>query len=68
MCVCLTTCGYENLRKDFNVFLIGDATLATFPAQASPAHATNAAVAFASLKIFITQASWIGEVPSRASR
>jgi hypothetical protein len=68
MCVCLTTCGYENLRKDFNVFLIGDATLATFPAQASPAHATNAAVAFASLKIFITQASWIGEVPTRASR
>ena len=59
MCVCSTTAGYENLRKDFNVFLIGDATLATFPANSKPAYATNAAVSFASLKLFITQASWI---------
>ncbi|MFQ5732937.1 MAG: isochorismatase family protein [Planctomycetaceae bacterium] len=59
MCVCSTTAGYENLRKDFNVFLIGDATLATFPANSKPAYATNAAVSFASLKLFITQVSWI---------
>jgi len=30
MCFCRTTAGYENLAKDFNVFLVGDATLATF--------------------------------------
>ena len=29
MCFCKTTAGYENLSKDFNVFLVGDATLAT---------------------------------------
>ena len=33
MCFCRTTAGYENLSKDFNVFLVGDATLATFPAN-----------------------------------
>jgi Isochorismatase family len=59
MCVCKTTAGYENLRNDFNVFLIGDATLATFPANATPAAATNAAVSFASLNLLITQVSWI---------
>jgi Isochorismatase family len=61
MCVCKTTAGYENLRNDFNVFLIGDATLATFPANATPAAATNAAVSFASLNLLITQVSWIRE-------
>jgi hypothetical protein len=59
MCVCATTAGYDNLRNDFNVFLVGDATLATFPAQPTPAVPTSAAVAFASLKVLITQASWI---------
>ena len=60
MCVCSTTAGYKNLRNDFNVFLVGDATLATFPANSTPAHATNAAVAFAALDLFITQRTWIG--------
>lgn len=59
MCVCATTAGYENLRKDFNVFLVGDATIATFPANPTPALATNAAVSYAALNLFITQASWI---------
>ncbi|HTN02310.1 MAG TPA: isochorismatase family protein [Planctomycetaceae bacterium] len=59
MCVCATTAGFDNLRQDFNVFLVGDATLATFPAQPTPAVPTSAAVAFASLKVLITQASWI---------
>ena len=59
MCVCKTTAGYENLRQDFNVFLVGDATIATFPAQDSPRHATSAAVSFAALNLMITQSSWI---------
>ncbi len=62
MCVCSTTCGYKNLRQDFNVFLIGDATLATFPAHDTPRFSTTAAVSFASLDLFITQASWIKAV------
>src|SRR5207244_2640249 len=59
MCYCRTTAGYENLSKDFNVFLVGDATLATFPANDSPRHATNAHISFASLDHLITQISWI---------
>jgi hypothetical protein len=59
MCVKGTTAGYVNLRKDFNVFLVGDATLATFPAAEGPACATSAAIRFASLDLLITQISWI---------
>ncbi len=59
MCFCKTTAGYENLSKDFNVFLVGDATLATFPANSSPRYATNAHISFASLNQLITQASWV---------
>ncbi len=59
MCFCKTTAGYENLSQDFNVFLVGDATLATFPANDTPAHATNAHISFASLNQLITQCSWI---------
>ena len=59
MCFCKTTAGYQNLSKDFNVFLVGDATLATFPANSSPRFATNAAISFASLEHLITQVSWI---------
>lgn len=59
MCFCRTTAGYENLSKDFNVFLVGDASLATFPANTSPRFAVNAAISFASLNQLITQVSWI---------
>jgi hypothetical protein len=59
MCFCKTTAGYENLAKDFNVFLVGDATLATFPANATPRFATNAHVSFASLNHLITQVNWV---------
>jgi nicotinamidase-related amidase len=59
MCFCKTTAGYENLSADFNVFLVGDATLATFPANNTPAYATNAHISFASLNQMITQCSWI---------
>lgn len=59
MCYCRTTAGYQNLARDFNVFLVGDATLATFPANATPRYATNAHISFASLDHLITQVSWI---------
>jgi len=59
MCFCKTTAGYENLSKDFNVFLVGDATLATFPANNTPRYATNAHISFASLNQLVTQVSWI---------
>ena len=59
MCFKATTAGYENLSKDFNVFLVGDATLATFPANSTPAYATNCAISFASLNQLITQVSWV---------
>jgi nicotinamidase-related amidase len=59
MCFCLTTAGYANLSKDFNVFLVGDASLATFPANETPQYATNAHISFASLNQLITQVSWV---------
>jgi nicotinamidase-related amidase len=59
MCYCRTTAGYQNLSKDFNVFLVGDASLATFPGNASPRFATNAALSFAALDQLITQVSWV---------
>lgn len=63
MCVCSTTAGYKNLSQDFDVFLVGDATIATFPGQSSPGIATTAAVSFASLNLFITQVSWVKPIP-----
>lgn len=68
MCYKSTTCGYDNFSKDFNVFLVGDATLATFPANSSPAYATNAAISFASLNQLITQVSWIKPVDATAAK
>jgi hypothetical protein len=65
MCYCRTTAGYQNLSKDFNVFLVGDATLATFPANRSPKAATNAAISFAALHQLVTQVSWIKYEPRK---
>jgi nicotinamidase-related amidase len=59
MCFCRTTAGYENLSQDFDVFLVGDATLATFPANATPRYATNAHISYAALTQLITQVSWV---------
>jgi len=59
MCYCKTTAGYQNLSPDFNVFLVGDASLATFPSNASPAAATSAAISFAALDHLVTQVSWV---------
>jgi hypothetical protein len=67
MCVCSTTAGYRNLRKDFDVFLVGDATQATFPASDTPRFATRAAVSLASVEVFVTQVSWIRPQPPRAA-
>jgi hypothetical protein len=68
MCYCKTTAGYQNLSKDFNVFLVGDATLATFPANRSPKFATNAAISFAALDQLITQVSWVKYDDRKQSR
>jgi hypothetical protein len=65
MCYRRTTAGYENLSRDFNVFLVGDATLATFPAAATPRFATSAAISFASIDHLVTQISWIRHEPSQ---
>lgn len=62
MCFCRTTAGYENLSRDFNVFLVGDATLATFPANSTPKYATNAHLSFASLNQLVTQISWVRQL------
>jgi nicotinamidase-related amidase len=59
MCYCRTTAGYENLSRDFNVFLVADASLATFPSNSSPRFAVNAAISFAALNQLITQVSWV---------
>jgi Isochorismatase family len=59
MCYAKTCAGYVNLAKDFNVFLVGDATLATYPAHVTPKFATSAHIAFASLDHLVTQISWI---------
>jgi hypothetical protein len=59
MCVCKTTAGYRNLDQDFNVFLVGDATQATFPASDTSRFATSATISSASMEVLITQVSWI---------
>lgn len=66
MCVCSTTAGYLNLAQDFNVFVVGDATLATFPASATPRFATTAELGRISLKHFVTQVSWVRPVAANA--
>jgi nicotinamidase-related amidase len=65
MCFCRTTAGYENLSKDFNVFLVADCSLATFPSNRSPRMAVNAAISFAALNQLITQASWVELTPDK---
>jgi nicotinamidase-related amidase len=59
MCFKETTAGYKNLSQDFNVFLVGDATLATYPANSTPRFATNAHISFAALNQLVTQVSWV---------
>ena len=68
MCYARTTAGYENLSKDFNVFLVGDATLATFPANSSPKYATNAAISFAALNHLVTKVSCVKYAPAPGAK
>jgi nicotinamidase-related amidase len=68
MCYCKTTAGYQNLSKDFDVFLVGDATLATYPANSSPKYSTNAAISFAALDQLVTQISWVKYEAKKAVR
>jgi hypothetical protein len=68
MCYCRTTAGYENLSKDFNVFLVADASLATFPSNTSPRFAVNAAISYAALNQLITQVSWIQPIERDGSK
>jgi nicotinamidase-related amidase len=67
MCYCRTTAGYQNLSKDFNVFLVGDASLATFPSNSTPRHATNASLSFAAIDQLITQISWVRYTGSKGA-
>jgi len=50
------------MRQDFNVFIVGDATLATFPAQERPDTATTAELAGMSMENLITETAWIEPV------
>lgn len=59
MCVRATTCGYDNLCQDVNLFLVGDATLATFPASTTPRFATQVALHNAALSQLVTQVNWV---------
>ena len=59
VCVTHTTCGFLAMSRDFNVFLVGDATLAAFPASSTPRYAAQAALADAALNQMITQISWV---------
>ncbi len=68
MCLCSTTAGYKYLAPDFNVFVVGDATLATFPATDTPRFATNAALGMISLQHFVTQVSWIRPLSQAQTR
>jgi hypothetical protein len=67
MCYASTCAGYQNLRQDFNVFLVGDATLATFPSHPTPRFATSAHIAFAAIDQLVTQVSWIRYQPAAAA-
>ncbi len=68
MCYCRTTAGYDNLSRDFDVFLVGDASLATFPAAATPKFTTSAHLSLASLDHLVTQISWVHYDSKRASK
>ena len=50
---------YARRSWEPNGLLVGDATLATFPANATPAYATNAALSLAAIDNLVTQISWI---------
>ena len=58
-CFCETTAGYQNLSGDFNMFLVRDASLATFFSNHSSRFAVNVAISFTVLNHLVTQVSWV---------
>jgi isochorismate hydrolase len=68
MCYCKTTAGYDNLSQDFNVFLVGDASLSTFPSNDTPRYATNASLSLAAMNHLITQVSWVKHDSTQQAR
>jgi len=59
MCGAGSFYGYENLAQDFNLFLVGDTALTTFPAATTPRYASSAHISAASVDHLVTQISWI---------
>lgn len=78
MCVISTTAGYRNLSEDFNVFLVGDVTLAAWPVTVKTPngytpHSTTTELIAASQHhgkhpLAITQSSWIEPIERNPSR
>ena len=58
-CYRSTTAGYLNLREDFNVFLVGDATLEMKLMVDATRFATTGELAEVSRENLVTQVSWI---------
>ncbi len=55
ICCKASVFNYEKLKKDFNVFIVGDATLATWPAQETPANTTTTELCRLSINNLITE-------------
>ena len=62
-CVLSTAAGADTLQNDFNVFVVGDATVALFPAMLDPTAATAVEVAKISIDHLVTQTDWITATP-----
>jgi hypothetical protein len=58
-CYHQTIAGADNLSRDFDVFMVGDASLALFPSNATPRFETNGGISYAAVYHMITQISWI---------
>lgn len=58
-CLVSTTGGYRNLRHDFNVFVVGDGTLALWSSPAGPETETAAAVRRIGRVLAVTRTDWV---------
>jgi hypothetical protein len=63
-CYSRTMAGYDNLARDFSVSLIGEATLAASPVNATPRFATQVVASFASLEHQVPHVSWVEYRPA----
>ena len=55
-------CKFQKIQN-FNVFIMGDATLTTFPGSTTPKYATQVALANATLNLMITQVNRVRVKP-----